>query len=154
MMWERNIDGHLPTGDQPATQACAPTRNRPSDLLLWRTMSNQLSHTGKGLTVIYMFTVPKFIPPVLDLCLELLHLICKGLVNISPVKCTGYLKFAVSKIRVLVFSSLTIPLNTHTFFPHLRKWKFILSGTQAKNLRVILYPQFLRTVLGTRVSTQ
>ena len=34
-----------PTGDQCATQACAPTGNQTGDLSLYGIISNQLSHT-------------------------------------------------------------------------------------------------------------
>ena len=37
-----------PTGDQPATQACAPTGNQTSDLSVCRSVLNLLSHTGHG----------------------------------------------------------------------------------------------------------
>ena len=33
---------------EPATQACALTRNQTSDLSVYRMMLNQLSHTGQG----------------------------------------------------------------------------------------------------------
>ena len=40
---------HTPQlGTGPATQACALTGNRTSDLLLCGTVLNQLSHTGQG----------------------------------------------------------------------------------------------------------
>ena len=35
-------------GTEPTAQACALTKNPTSDLLLLRTMPNQLSHTGQG----------------------------------------------------------------------------------------------------------
>ena len=47
-----NIDWLFPicawTTDQPATEVCAPIRNRTSELLFIRRYSNQLSHTGHG----------------------------------------------------------------------------------------------------------
>ena len=39
---------HALTGTKPAIRACALTGNRTSDLLLYRSTPNQLSHTGKG----------------------------------------------------------------------------------------------------------
>ena len=39
---------------KPTTQACAPTGNRTGDLLLCRTMANQLSHTCQGRRVLYV----------------------------------------------------------------------------------------------------
>ena len=37
-----------PTGDRPATQACDPTGNQISNLLVCETVPNPLSYTGQG----------------------------------------------------------------------------------------------------------
>ena len=51
-MCERFMDqlllAHLPLGTWPATQACALTGNRTSDLLVCRPALNPLSHTSQG----------------------------------------------------------------------------------------------------------
>ena len=48
----RNIDRlpliHTPTRDEPKTQACVLTGNQTRELLLHRTMPNQLRHTCQG----------------------------------------------------------------------------------------------------------
>ena len=41
------------SGAQPATQACALTRNGTGDLSFCGTMSNQLSHTGQGSLLLF-----------------------------------------------------------------------------------------------------
>ena len=41
-----------PTGDQCATQACAPTGNQTGDLSPYGMILNQLSHDGQGLTTL------------------------------------------------------------------------------------------------------
>ena len=58
---ERNIDW-LPLtcpqmGTRFATQTCALTGNRTSDLSVHRLTSNPLSHTSQGLFLIYQFVI-------------------------------------------------------------------------------------------------
>ena len=52
LMWERNIHrlfpAHTQLGTEPATQACALTRNQTSDLSVWRMTRNQLSHASQS----------------------------------------------------------------------------------------------------------
>ena len=52
LMWERNIDWlsliSPKLGTKPATQACALTRNWPSDFSLCPMTHNQLSHLSRG----------------------------------------------------------------------------------------------------------
>ena len=51
-MCERYIDQmplpHPDLGTWPATQACALTRNKTSDLLIYRSVLNPFSHTKQG----------------------------------------------------------------------------------------------------------
>ena len=60
-MWERNINGLSLAGPSlgtwPATQACALTRNRTSDLSVCRLVFNPLSHTGQGNSVYYVYYI-------------------------------------------------------------------------------------------------
>ena len=52
LMWERHINQlppvHAPNWMGPATYVCALTRNWTHNLLVYRTMFQQLSHTGQG----------------------------------------------------------------------------------------------------------
>ena len=52
LMCERNIDWlpltHAPTGDWPATQACALTGNQTVNPLVHRPVLSPLSHTSQG----------------------------------------------------------------------------------------------------------
>ena len=58
LTWETSI-GCLPNtpwpGTKPATQACALTRNRTGDLSVCRMMPNQLSHTGQGHFISFIY---------------------------------------------------------------------------------------------------
>ena len=61
LMWGRNIDWlplvHILTGDWTPNIGMFPSRNRIGQLLLCRTMPNQLSHIGQGI----MFIITSFL---------------------------------------------------------------------------------------------